>query len=288
MNHVQLPADLPRLPRRSRDTSKRDYGRVLVVGGSAGMAGAPALASQAALRSGAGLVEMVVPEAVVGIAATFDPCVMTRGLAAGSDGTFAALALDAILERARIADAVAVVAGFGFFQFGFQAAQMRIAVDGVFQRRPVQRRGFLGDVGDAPGSGEKGIAGIGLQFVAQQREQAGFAGAVHARELAEAGHDVRVLDRRPHIGGNAFDEVDANGVRVHRYGPHLFHTRLAAVAEWVGRFADWVPYEHRVRARLEGRMRERLAAPISVNDEGPLNLVAQVHDSALRAHGAPL
>jgi UDP-galactopyranose mutase len=83
---------------------------------------------------------------------------------------------------------------------------------------------------------------------------AGFAGAVHARELAEAGHDVRVLDRRPHIGGNAFDEVDANGVRVHRYGPHLFHTRLAAVAEWVGRFADWVPYEHRVRARLaDGR-----------------------------------
>ncbi|MFO0423447.1 MAG: NAD(P)H-hydrate dehydratase, partial [Planctomycetia bacterium] len=96
MNDLQLPADLPRLPRRRRETSKRDYGRVLVVGGSVGMAGAPALASQAALRSGAGLVEMVVPESVVGIAAGFDPCVMTRGLAAGSDGTCAAPALDAI------------------------------------------------------------------------------------------------------------------------------------------------------------------------------------------------
>ena len=113
MNSLQLPADLPRLPRRQRETSKRDYGRVLVVGGSVGMAGAPALASQAALRSGAGLVEMIVPEAVVSIAAAFDPCVMTRGLAAGSDGTFAAPALDAICERAGLADAVAVGPGLG-------------------------------------------------------------------------------------------------------------------------------------------------------------------------------
>lgn len=113
MNDLQLPADLPRLPRRRRETSKRDYGRVLVVGGSVGMAGAPALASQAALRSGAGLVEMVVPEAVVEVAAGFDPCVMTRGLAAGSDGTFAAPALDAIRARAELADAVAVGPGLG-------------------------------------------------------------------------------------------------------------------------------------------------------------------------------
>ena len=113
MKPLQLPADLPWLSRRRRETSKRDYGRVLVVGGSAGMAGAPALAAMAALRSGAGLVEMVVPEVVVGIAATFDPCVMTRGLESGSEGTFAAAALDAIRERARLADAVAVGPGLG-------------------------------------------------------------------------------------------------------------------------------------------------------------------------------
>lgn len=107
------PDDLPRLPRRRRDSSKRDYGRVVVVGGSAGMAGAPALAAMAALRSGAGLVEMLVPETVATVAAGFDPCVMTRGLPARDDGTFASDALDEITERVRSADAVAVGPGLG-------------------------------------------------------------------------------------------------------------------------------------------------------------------------------
>jgi len=80
---------------------------------------------------------------------------------------------------------------------------------------------------------------------------AGFAGTVYARELAEAGYDVEVIDQRPHIGGNAFDEVDGNGVRVHRYGPHLFHTNQDAVVAWLTRFAPFVPYTHRVRAVLE-------------------------------------
>ena len=79
---------------------------------------------------------------------------------------------------------------------------------------------------------------------------AGFAGAVHARELAEAGYSVDVIDRRPHIGGNAFDAVDSNGVRVHRYGPHLFHTNQDAVVNWLTHFAPFVPYTHRVRALL--------------------------------------
>ncbi|NDC54397.1 MAG: NAD(P)H-hydrate dehydratase [Planctomycetia bacterium] len=108
-----VPGDLPRLRPRDRDTSKRDYGRVLVVGGSAGMAGAPSLAALAALKSGAGLVELVVPESVAAIAAGFDPCVMTRGVAAADDGTFSAAAAEAIMERARLADAVAVGPGIG-------------------------------------------------------------------------------------------------------------------------------------------------------------------------------
>jgi len=108
-----VPADVTRLQRRARDTSKRDYGRVLVVGGSAAMAGAPALAGMAALRSGAGLVELVVPEVVAAIAAGFDPCVMTRGLPAQVDGTFAGAATAEILERAVFADAVAVGPGLG-------------------------------------------------------------------------------------------------------------------------------------------------------------------------------
>ena len=105
--------DLPRLPRRSRETSKHDYGRVVVVGGAAGMAGAPALAAMAALRSGAGLVEALVPEHVAAIAAGFDPCVMTRGLPGRIDDTFATAALEEIEARTSRADAVAVGPGLG-------------------------------------------------------------------------------------------------------------------------------------------------------------------------------
>lgn len=107
------PADLVRLPERRRDASKRDHGRVVVVGGSAGMAGAPALAGMAALKSGAGLVEVLVPEGVATIAAAFDPCVMTRGAPAAADGTFATAAGALVAERAAPADAVAVGPGIG-------------------------------------------------------------------------------------------------------------------------------------------------------------------------------
>lgn len=107
-----ISADLPRLPPRDRGASKQDFGRVVVVGGAAGMAGAPALAAMAALRSGAGLVELLVPECVVGIAATFDPCVMTLGLPATAGG-FAAQAAEAIRERAARADALVLGPGIG-------------------------------------------------------------------------------------------------------------------------------------------------------------------------------
>ena len=62
---------------------------------------------------------------------------------------------------------------------------------------------------------------------------AGFAGATYARELADNGFHVDVIDRRPHIAGNAYDEVDATGVRIHRYGPHLFHTSNKRVVGWL-------------------------------------------------------
>ncbi|MEA2731832.1 MAG: UDP-galactopyranose mutase [Acetobacteraceae bacterium] len=82
----------------------------------------------------------------------------------------------------------------------------------------------------------------------------GFAGATFARELAEAGWQVDMIDQRPHIGGNAFDELDPNGIRVHRYGPHLFHTSNQKVVDWLVRFGEFVPYEHRVQALLpDGR-----------------------------------
>jgi UDP-galactopyranose mutase len=89
----------------------------------------------------------------------------------------------------------------------------------------------------------------------------GFAGAVLGRELAERGFGVDIVDKRDHIGGNAYDSVDDNGIRVHRYGPHLFHTNNKRVVDWISRFGVFVPYEHRVQALLpDGR-----CVPLPVN-----------------------
>ncbi len=90
---------------------------------------------------------------------------------------------------------------------------------------------------------------------------AGFAGAVYARELAEHGFDVNVIDKRPHIGGNAFDETLSNGTRIHRYGPHLFHTNNETVVAWLTRFGEFVEYRHRVQALLENGM----TVPLPIN-----------------------
>lgn len=83
---------------------------------------------------------------------------------------------------------------------------------------------------------------------------AGFAGSVMARELAEAGLSVLVVDRREHIAGNAFDVKDAHGVLVHPYGPHIFHTNAPRIVEYLSRFTEWRPYEHRVRASIGGKL----------------------------------
>jgi len=82
---------------------------------------------------------------------------------------------------------------------------------------------------------------------------AGFAGSVVARELANSGWHVHVIDRRLHIAGNAYDEHDAHGLLVHRYGPHIFHTNGARIFEYLSRFTQWRPYEHRVRGVVDGR-----------------------------------
>ena len=101
---------------------------------------------------------------------------------------------------------------------------------------------------------------------------AGFAGAVHARLLAEAGYFVRVIDRRPHVAGNAYDEETPDGVRLHRYGPHLFHTSNRKVLDWFTRFATLDAYQHKVEALLaDGR-----CVPLPVN-RSTLNTVFAVH-----------
>lgn len=80
---------------------------------------------------------------------------------------------------------------------------------------------------------------------------AGFAGAVMAERLAtDAGKRVLVVDRRPHVAGNAFDRLDDAGVLIHQYGPHIFHTNSVDVFDYLSRFTEWRPYEHRVLAAV--------------------------------------
>jgi UDP-galactopyranose mutase len=81
---------------------------------------------------------------------------------------------------------------------------------------------------------------------------AGLSGCVCARELADSGHQVQVIEKRAHVGGNVFDELDRHGVRVHRYGPHIFHTNSEKVFSYLSRFTEWRPYEHRVQAIVDG------------------------------------
>ena len=84
---------------------------------------------------------------------------------------------------------------------------------------------------------------------------AGFAGSVMAERLAaDAGLKVLVIDRRPHVAGNAYDRLDAGGVLIHQYGPHIFHTNSAEIADYLSRFTEWRPYEHRVLAEVNDKL----------------------------------
>ena len=103
---------------------------------------------------------------------------------------------------------------------------------------------------------------------------AGFAGAVHARILAEHNFHIDVIDQRPHIAGNAYDQTDANGIRVHQYGPHLFHTKNQAVIDWLAPFANFVPYRHKVRALLPSGV----PVPLPIN----LDTVNEVFNTTLQ------
>jgi UDP-galactopyranose mutase len=90
---------------------------------------------------------------------------------------------------------------------------------------------------------------------------AGFAGSVLAEQLANrAGQRVLVVDKRTHIAGNAFDHYDDAGVLVHRYGPHIFHCNSAEIFDYLSRFTEWRPYQHRVLASVDGQL-----LPIPIN-----------------------
>jgi UDP-galactopyranose mutase len=90
---------------------------------------------------------------------------------------------------------------------------------------------------------------------------AGFAGAVVAERMARNfNRKVLLVDRRPHVGGNAYDHHNEAGVLVHKYGPHIFHTNSRDIFDYLSRFTEWRPYEHRVRAEVDGQL-----VPVPIN-----------------------
>lgn len=90
---------------------------------------------------------------------------------------------------------------------------------------------------------------------------AGYAGSVLAERLAsQSGKKVLVIDKRPHIGGNAYDYYNEDGILIHLYGPHIFHTNSPEVFGYLSNFTEWRPYEHRVLASVDGQL-----LPIPIN-----------------------
>jgi UDP-galactopyranose mutase len=92
---------------------------------------------------------------------------------------------------------------------------------------------------------------------------AGFAGSVIAERLASvAGKKVLVVEKRNHIGGNTFDYFNTDGILIHKYGPHIFHTNSREIFDYLGQFTTWRPYEHRVLASVDGML---VPIPINLN-----------------------
>jgi len=90
----------------------------------------------------------------------------------------------------------------------------------------------------------------------------GFAGAVSARQFAEAGKQVLIIERRPHVGGNCHDHKNDHNILIHTYGPHLFHTSNKDVWEYLSRFTEWDIYHHKVLAMVDGK---KVPVPFNLN-----------------------
>lgn len=109
---------------------------------------------------------------------------------------------------------------------------------------------------------------------------AGFSGCVLAEQIAcRLNKLVLLIDRRDHIGGNAYDAYNEHGIMIHQYGPHIFHTNSKKVFDYLSRFTDWIVYEHRVLANVDG---QNVPIPINLNT---LNELYGLQMSSLEAAG---
>ncbi len=103
---------------------------------------------------------------------------------------------------------------------------------------------------------------------------AGFSGAVMAERIAsQLNKKVLVVEKRNHIGGNAYDEYDEYGILIHRYGPHIFHTNSKTVFEYLSQFTEWIPYEHKVLAKIGDELYPIPINRLTINKLYGLNLM---------------
>ena len=114
---------------------------------------------------------------------------------------------------------------------------------------------------------------------------AGFTGATFAERMASSGKRVRVIERRSHVAGNAYDEKNEHGILVHRYGPHIFHTNSDVVWRYLSKFTTWRPYEHRVQGLIEGKL-----VPIPFNLDSlallfPAHTVVRIESALVAEYG---
>src|SRR5687767_11420770 len=118
---------------------------------------------------------------------------------------------------------------------------------------------------------------------------AGFAGSVLAERLAsKAGKKVLLAEQRNHVGGNAYDYFNKDGILIHKYGPHIFHTNSKEVFDYLGQFTPWRPYEHKVLASVDGQL---VPIPINLNTINQLyglNLCSDEVDAFIKSKAVPV
>lgn len=206
----------------------------------------------------------VVSTPIKDVVRSYGACPMVR---IAEDAPAFLLAIEQALDDARRPEALAGLADMALTDMSWDrtwnemALLMADAARRSAQRRvlPLHARGNDRKPGAA--RSEESRPASGPRFPRRKADYdylivgAGFAGSVLAERLA-AGLDQRVLviDRRPHIGGNAYDYVNDDGILVHRYGPHIFHTNSEPVVQYLSRFTEWRPYEHRVLASVDGML----------------------------------
>jgi len=154
-------------------------------------------------------------------------------------------------------DALALMHGDGGWLKDVDAKLAHLSWDTTYARMA----GLVREASSKPQTGPRLVSRAGKKAYDYLVVGAGFAGAVLAERLASQ-HDAHVLvvDKRPHIAGNAYDRHDAAGVLIHQYGPHIFHTNSDEIVDYLSQFTRWRPYEHRVL----GQVRDKLV-PIPIN-----------------------